>query len=380
MLKNLLKLANFFIAARNARVRFGAPKKSQVVILDGTSHEPLLELLSGYSYVIINHPVDVFYVNWQVIFSFFNGLVRNIHPSVAYSICIIRSIEPKIVITLIDNSILFYEVSRHCPAYRFLAIQNANRWDTIVLSDEDASKIYLPEFACFGDYERELYCSRGATVGRFHVIGSLRDAQYREKMRGNIPKKVYDICVVCEPLADGDRRYKQSGLEKSVTLILEYAIRFCEKHSLSLCIAGKRPDQDAHEREVRWYSEHLGKKISISKPVRHEFSTASLVDSSKVSLAQCSTALREGMGRGNKVLFCNFSSYSENDFSVEGVWSLRDKNFEAFERRLLLILQMDDIQFQILAAPTAKYIINYNEKTPTTTYLKNLICDAIEIE
>ena len=252
----------------------------------------------------------------------------------------------------------------------------ANRIDVLFLPIEVSRQIHIPEFACFGDYERDLYAQCGAKVGRFYPIGSLKDAQYRETVPSVERAQEYDLCVVSEGAAGTDKEWFP-GMEWAIVLILQHAMRFCEKHRRRLCVAGKRPDLKYFELEKSMYTKYLGPDIPIVMPTRYAHSTARLIDGSAVSLAICSTALKEGLGRGNKVLFCNFTSEPRLDFPVDGIWLLTDSSFEEFEKRMLLLLEMDNAEFNKLAKYATHYVMSYDPQKPTTAFLRELIDDAV---
>ena len=375
MFLKFLKLIKFLGLRLKSQTIWGPPPQAAIAILDENSHEWLVDLLRGREFAIVGNPGKVFYINKGIVRSFINWFFKTDHPAVAYAIALLESIQPKIVITIIDNSSFFYEVSRHCKGPRFLAIQNANRVDTVFMTTTEARKIHIPEYACYGEYERELYTQVGAAVGKFYPVGSLRDALYREKRREPGTAKKYDVCVVSEGGPGADKEWFP-GIEKSMLLIVEHAIRFCEEQCLRLCIAGKRSDPDDFNTEKEWFTRNLGRDVPLIKSTRFEFTTWGLIDQSAVSLAQCSTALREGMGRGNRVLFCNYSNNAKLDFPVDGLWFLKDPSYEAFEQRMLTLLGMSDREFQDKAAATTKYIINYNPEYPTTKFLADLIAEA----
>ena len=376
MLIKILKLIKFFCLRLRGKIVFGPPPASKIAILDENSHEWLIGLLSGQNFTIVGNPGDTFYLGIPVLRSFLKQVFKSEHPAVAYAIAQIDCIKPKIVVTIIDNSEFFYEVSRHCKGPRFLAIQNANRVDTVFLPPAKARKIHIPEYACYGEYERDLYLAKGASVGRFYPVGSLRDALYRATKRADDTAKPYDVCVVSEGGPGADQAWFP-GIERSMILILEHALRFCEERNLRLCVAGKRPDSPHFEIEKEWIVRNLGREIEVIRPRRYEFTTWQMIDRSKISLAQCSTALREGMGRGNRVLFCNYSDNANLDFPVDGIWFLKDASYDAFERRMLALLAMSDADFQKAAAETTRYIINYDPANPTTRFLSGLIAEAV---
>jgi surface carbohydrate biosynthesis protein len=376
MICKLLKLVKFIWVRIQGSYAITRPPKVDIVILDESGAEWLTGLFRGREYVIVGNPGRIWYLSRAAIGLFFKWFFKTSHPAEAYAIAVIKCIEPKIVISIIDNSRLFYEVSRHSNGPRFLAIQNANRVDTVFLSSEEAKKIYIPEYACYGEYERDLYQSRGAKVGKFYPIGSLRDDIYRRQHRVLGAAQEYDVCVVSEGGPGADKVWFP-GIERSMILILEHAVRFCEERKLRLCIAGKRADSLSYDAEKAWIVKNLGRDIEVIRPVRYEFTTWKLIDRSAVAVAQCSTALREGMGRGNRVLFCNYSKNSKLDFHNEGLWFLKDPTYQAFEQRMVKLLSMSDEEFKAKAAITSQYIVNYNIDNPTSEFLEKLIADAV---
>ena len=81
-----------------------------------------------------------------------------------YFISLIKNIDPKIILTFVDNSYKFFKIAEILEKkIIFLAIQNAARYDFKVnqykflnqLNSIDHNKnFYLPHYICFGGLEK----------------------------------------------------------------------------------------------------------------------------------------------------------------------------------------------------------------------------------
>ncbi len=131
------------------------------------------------------------------------------------------------------------------------------------------------------------------------------------------------------------------------------------------------------EWECRWFQEYLGELPKIFPNVREEYTSYSLIDSSTVSLGMHSTVLREGFGRRNRILSCNFTGNRIYDFLVDGPWALSAPDYGAFERRLVWLLEMSDEEYGRLCGDATGYLVGYDDKLPTHVFLQNLIAAAV---
>jgi surface carbohydrate biosynthesis protein len=377
VLKAIIKFFRFIVKNRYSKIYYSKPSKAKIAILDGSNVQYLIPLCGDEKYTTIDVNGEQLYLTLEIIFSMFKWTVKTHDPQLGYVITLLEIINPSITITFVDNATLFYEVSRRYHHCRFLAIQNAARYDTAHLESKLAKEIHIPEFACFGDYEKDLYTKIGAKVNQFYPIGSVRDSYYRNIHAvedGNID---YDICLVSEPSPGWDQ-IEFPGFEDAIGTIAKYAVQFSQKYNKKLCIAGKRdPETTARDAELKWYEKYIGKNIDIIPRVREEYTTYKLIDRSAVSISFVSTALQEGLGRGNRVLFCNYTGYKHWSFPVNGIWLLEESSYDSFEKQLLILLGMTDEQFRQQSAMAAKYVLNYNEEIPTDVYLGKIITGAV---
>ncbi len=374
---------------RGVKVQWGHPQPVKVAIFEATNADYLTPLCAGVKNIVIDVPAKTLYLSWAMLGGVVWQLLRGHGVQESYLAVLLRRLQPAIVITFIDNSDLFYRVARiNHTRMRFLAIQNAARYDVVELPTEKARHIFLPEFACFGEYEKDLYTSKGAQVGTFYPIGSLRESFFRRFWKSTLASGAqhsyeYDLCVVAEASPGWNKLYP--GSEDAIGRVASYAVRYAKEHGLRIVIAGKRdvsPDQvrahiHQHDVELAWYEKYIGTGTPITPRVRDQFTTYGLISKSRLSLALMSTALREAANRGCKVLFCNFSKDPRWDFCVDGVWSLTKDSYEDFSERVSQLLAMPEQDYLAQSAKMSAYVMNNEDAAPTYVQLEKIIADAL---
>ena len=106
-----------------------------------------------------------------MILKFFRMKLKN-----NYLTSIIQIINPKLVITYIDNSIEYYDAAKFFnKKIKFLAIQNASRVNTLADNHQKVEMrkvIFHQEYAHFGEYEKKIY--KKNKILRFFKVGSLK--------------------------------------------------------------------------------------------------------------------------------------------------------------------------------------------------------------
>jgi surface carbohydrate biosynthesis protein len=360
-----------------------------VVIFESTNSEYIEPLCENYSYVVLDIDSTSIVLNRKVAYYFILHFIKTGSIKIAYYSALIESINPNIVVTFIDNSILFSSICKKLHrSYYFLAIQNACRYDVRAGRKEiNTRKIFLSNFACFGKYEKELYDQVGAKVLNYIMVGSLREDYFRRYLLALNPKKIenkatikYDLCLIAESSPNWDKMYP--GVESSIGVLAQYTIRYCKENGLKWIIAGKRDMDNGREDfqtasgESLWYKEYIGDAI-ITPRVKDKYTTYQLVQSSRLSLATVSTALYEGASRGNKVLFCNYSNFRFRDFPVKCIMSLTDEGYEAFSCRVSKILDLSDSEYHKQTEKIIKHVIS-NDTQSTYDTLKNIISHVVQ--
>ena len=174
-----MKFINFIfkIFRKKVKVSFKRPNNNNLIVFDGMSYQDLTFVLEDFEYFVIENRKDrikeinlSFHLLVYSILYFYKIIIKNkLNLNSLYCYSLIRIINPKVIITSIDNSIQFFQISKLLERYYFImAIQNANRLDFYRedyklkknLSNLDFnSKVYIPNYFCFGEEEIRLSSS-----------------------------------------------------------------------------------------------------------------------------------------------------------------------------------------------------------------------------
>ena len=189
----------FFNILKKSNFKFTNPKNTDVLIFDDESSNLIKNLLSSFKYYTLKtrpEKIDTLYLTLKVIFLSFFYYRGNILSS--YLISIIYIINPKVVITYIDNSLKFSEVAfrfrKINKRIKFIAVQNGSRYEILenqflfknnIIKKDINKKFYIPTFLTFGKYENQIYKKLKIKVTRSQPVGSLALERYNEYKRKN---------------------------------------------------------------------------------------------------------------------------------------------------------------------------------------------------
>lgn len=362
------------------QLRWRIPVSAPIVVLDGAceSNKTLVPLFSGQTFVAVESK-DLFgIVTPMLVLKSLWYFLLSKSLKTAYAAALLSCIKPRIVVTFIDNSLLFQRVASLLnDSMRFLAIQNGVRMPSRD-NPPGSPRIFHSEFACLGERDIDEYRKNGAEVKFFYPVGSLKDSYFRATHPSPPIQKRFDLCLISQIKRQHYQHYPMTM--ESLELLAKHLRRFCEVHGTTLCVAARRHPKGKAELfdwERQWFRERLGEHVEIIANDVTAFTSYSLVDVSRVSLALHTTMIHEGFGRGNRVLACNFTGDDRYDFPIAGAWSLTDQSYEAFEAHLLNLLQMSDVEYAELTGKGPHYLIGYSPESPTHVFLQQLIADAV---
>ena len=151
-----------------SKIILQSPLKTDLVIFDNESISDLKHVLKNRSYFVLKsraNKIDTIYISPKIIYFFLIYFRGNLNT--AYQASLIKILDPKIIITFIDNSLKFFDLVRiFRNKITFLAIQNAARYDIIlhkyeykkgIRTSDLTQSFFIPNFLCFGRYEIEHY-------------------------------------------------------------------------------------------------------------------------------------------------------------------------------------------------------------------------------
>ena len=99
------------------------PKKSDILIFDNTGAEILKTLIPK------NTSIEILFTrNERInILIFLKSIWKVGNLKENYIFEFISQVEPKIIITYIDNNLFYYSIKKHFPKIKFISIQNGKR-------------------------------------------------------------------------------------------------------------------------------------------------------------------------------------------------------------------------------------------------------------
>lgn len=383
---------NFFTICRlllKSKIKLKDPRKYKIVVYDDVEIDDLKLVLKNYDYFTLKtrvQNIDEIYITPSIIKRFIKNFNGNLMTS--YLISLIEVINPKIIITFIDNSFKFSEIAKKLHnKIHFLAIQNAYRIDIgeykhrykkkLTITDY-RKKIFLPNFLCFGQFDIDLYKKHKINIKKFFIVGSLRLANFFDNLKKkkiNLKKSKYEICLISESFIGRNKLFDIKNFEEKSALVVKYTIRFCIKFNMKFIYPLKYKDKKS---ELLFYKKYLTnleykylKKNSISK--KNNYSTYSIMQQSKVSVAVITTLLSEQLATGQKILACNLTPTHLWDFPVNGICFIKNCDYKLFEKRLLEIYKMPKKNYFQKIKKNKNYLVDFKKNYSTIKKIKDKI-------
>ena len=387
------KLLLIFKLLLKAKFVFRNPQEHKLVIFDDESYMDMKNFIFNYNFFLLQtraENINKVYLSFQIIKYFFKHYNGNIMT--AYLSSLLEIVRPKVVLTNIDNSLKFFDIAKiFDKKINFVAIQNGARYDLkrykrlykVKKINSDLTKnYYIPNFLCFGQFEIDDYKENEIKVKNFSKVGSLQMANffnYIEKNKISLKKSLYDICLISNYLPAGSNdEWVVPSLEEGFAKTMKYTIKFCMKHNMKMIFTWRRNvPSEAHKNELVFYKKHLNDiefNYLVSNSIeKYKFSSYKAMFQSNIAVATYSTMLRENLGIGGKILSCNCTYSDIFDFPIEGICSIKNCNFQEFEKRLLDIHSISKENYFSRLSKDKHYVMEYNEKISTIEILRKKI-------
>lgn len=374
------------------------PKKQRIVIFDNAGSDIIKKMVlyevdctiyydRGEKYyltlsIIYQMIKNIGLVDWKYIKLNNQNKLKKIGKELykVYCYSFLAYVKPKIVLTFVDNSYWFQIISRlYNRNAVFYAIQNGCRLKYNVTkflpkAPDPGSKIYLPNFICFGNYEKDLYRKYHHCVARFIPVGSLRGSYYRNTM-GLAKKEIkYDICLVSEWEASIMEEGLYPEIKNAILILHEFLKRYIEEHRVSFCVATRSNEQA----EMEFYRSYFGEKAIIIENNMEKMSTYLAMDESSVVVTFLSTAAVEAFGWGKKVLFANFAEDDNYDLPQQGIWTINVIDYIVFKNKVNYLRKVNEKKYLNKARHCAQYLMNYNSQLPAHLFIRNMIFKELQ--
>lgn len=380
---NMREIIFLFKLLLKFKIKFSIPKKKTVFFDDHSliikDYNGILDFNSVFILKTRPQRINEIFLTANLIIYFLKFLFKGNKISIAYFSSLIKIINPKLVITRIDNSIPFSLVAKNLHHnISFLAVQTASRYqfDEPFYDKKNLKKMFIPEFACHSESEIDLYRRHKIQVNKFNVIGSLKLSKYIERknqLTKNNTKDEFDICLISEPSINWNKLFP--GKESGVGLIASFVTKLAKKNNYKVIIAGKFSDPERAIIEKDWYKKYIYGNFEIVK--NNYFSSYECIEKSNLVIGSVSTILREALALNKKVLSCNFTGSSAWDFPLKGLCFFNEPDFDKFEERVKNLLNLDFKSYQSSLNNKTNYIMAQEFKDSPSNKLKRRIQEIL---
>jgi surface carbohydrate biosynthesis protein len=336
---------------RHAKHTFIPPQKLPIAIFDNAASQEFFRYISKDCCHVIPNIFEE--INWRIVL---NTVLQLRWSFRAYYELYVRSIQPALLLTFLDNSQIFYKLN--CGDTIKAAIQNGVR-DVFLNKLTKSSNPKNTIIFCFGDNSEILYSGLGNCIKH----GSFRhNANYRPNAchSGLVFISQYRTTPFMALDCDNGRLVTNQDFFLAEKLLVTHIDSFCQQLGIDFSIAGfyKTPTSQAHERH--FYRELLGRDcVVFSDSYR-------LVSKSEWVVFIDSTLGYEALAAGKKT--ANFSwrapllSAPEYMFGWPSIsyngpfWSNVAEKSDV-KRILSYITQIDDSEWEITSKDTIQQLM-----------------------
>ena len=383
---------------KSRKLIFRNPTKVDVLIFDEVNSKYILEIINKKYRVSVfkNRPEDI-YIGQKVLINFlksipslqfkeawnskrgkFIGFLRQF--KLLYLESCFVTINPKVIVTLIDNCPDFHWFSKHCRKYPFIAIQNGSRLSFVSNQTEG---FYLQHYFCFGEHERNLFQNIGYEVEKFYPVGSVIASLHINESKKNSPK--YDILVVST--WRGNIGFTQDVIDtmRSMRIMDELLAKYLRERSYKAAIITRAAKNGEHWfipeiglDEESYYQSIYGKEAEI---IETDFTVRNiypLMQQSRFIISCLSSALLEGFGLGKKALYCNFTGTDIYHIDFDKAIVTSDNNYESFSQKLDRILTLPIAEYDQKYKVLQEYYMLFPQNKQTYQEIADKIDEIIE--
>ena len=339
-------------------------KKKNIIIYDCINSYELSKILDKKNYFILSSrktTIKNIYLTKNIaIFLIKNFFKRG--TKLNYMISVIKEINPKIVITNIDNSVEFSLLAKYFhKKIKFIAVQGANRNDIYDNTANLNQYLFIPNFLCYSIFDKTLFKNRKIKVEKFIISGSLKNSFYKNKYNKKNKKK-YDICYI-------SKKFLKNTFKHDSVKNLEYLAKYALKYKKKVIIQSK---VKKNLNELKVYKRIFkGLKIVVEWRSSSKHSAYESIDKSSIVLGAPTTLLREAYYFNKKVLCCDSAKAANiKGYPFKGENYLKDFNYIDFEKRLNNLIKSSFKEYLFkLGKPKNFFMGDIN----TVALIKNLI-------
>lgn len=334
----------------------------------------------------------IIYLNFNVLLLFIKNFIiiktKNYNffsrARYAYALSLIHFLNPKKVITIIDNSAPFEFLALNGNSARdYISIQNGVRWDeyNTSINDPHSEKIF------FGKYDLDNYSEKFKKYGKYHLYGSFKEYLFRSESniyKEFLSKKIIinndTVCIVSDNWNGWNHKIKD--IEDKVGMIYSFCYSFVDNNNLKLKILLKHGyDQKSGAfgvkkiTEVEFISRYIdtsSSRVELHYDPENQWSNYEEICKSSVTIGTSSTLMLESASRKCRVLILDIDSKISMSIPYPLSLSIDKGSYNLFSKELKKIRSQSDEEYWASRKDISKYFMSDSHYS-SKTYLKEII-------
>jgi len=315
----------------SGRIDWLPPKQRPVVLIHADGLNTLTKFVSASDVSILDPERINIFVVLKMLFSF-----QNSHAQ--YRVKFINTVQPKVVITFIDNDVTFYSLKSLVPGPQFVSVQNGLRHNYSFnsqgglldqLNEASKQESLACDYICvFGLASAKLFSTYIKT--KTLTTGSIQN-NFRKTSTPNATTS--DVIFVSQLQAFtlegssvkvyfGNQGITISEFFEAERQIVRALDKYCEENELRLVVCGKRDQAHTYERE---FFENILQPKKLNFLIRESgSSTYDAIEATGLVVTIDSTIGYESLSIGKRVAFMSGRTQSADPM---GLAQIRDTNF-----------------------------------------------------
>ena len=368
------------------KILFSKPLKSDILVFDEINYMYLKKVLpSGYSITIIKQRPQEFFISREILkglvhifvkrFSIKRGIKKSLKQS--YYESLILSLEPKAVVTIIDNNQTFNYLSKTIKSVPFIAIQNGLRHPF----EGSSGTFHVQHYFSFGENEKKYFPKQNMEVENYYPVGSLINSIFSTK---NTEDEKFDILIVsCWRGNIGYGKDVKDSMN-SMKIFDNLMSKYISKRNLkaAVILRNKRGGEHWYIPEIgmteeQYFNKIYPKNVKIVETDFKKRNVYDLINKSDLIISSFgTTTLLEAYGTGKKILyaiFCEDKKYYEI-FDSSILCINPEANY--FDNKLDEIISIDKDKYHRDHKKNMEFYMN-QPKPDTLNFIKNKINEII---
>lgn len=302
---------------------FYKPRKKKNIIFNKNSKDIIFFFGKNFQILpIISQEIN-FYILFKIFFKFK-------FTTLDYYKEYILSIQPKNIVTFIDNDLIFYKLKIFFKNIRFVSIQNGVRLEGPLSSKVNKNKLFCDLVCLIGRQEKKFYKS---IKSKFAVVGSILNNQSYKNFNINRSKNKI-IAFISQYRVPENFLFKDSYYDNyynnNEAVLLPILASYCQIYNLELVIMGCcYENSNKNFFEYNYYKSILDRFIGLKWNFlykKNNYSNYYFLDKVSLVVSFESTLGLEALARGIKVLRFQREIYQYSKNS----WIYNNKNIKYF--------------------------------------------------